>query len=127
MVAEARTWVDVEGAVRQWARDEVGGAQGRVFFGYNEEAALPQVVLWRIGGPDDACRMQCDVWDATKAGAQSLAAQLATAADALSRFTHNGVRLAGALVEDVRWMPDEESDQPRYIMDIVFTAYPAGQ
>lgn len=124
MVAEARTWVDVEGAVRQWARQALPSLSGRVFFGFNGAATptFPQLVLFRVGGPDDRCLIQFDVWGSSKAEAASTAAALATAADALSRYTHGGALLHGALVEGVRWQPDEESDQPRYVVDVMFTA-----
>src|ERR1051326_9081882 len=122
MVAEPRTWVDVEGAVREWARDNVDEVSRRVFFGYNEAAALPQIVLFRIGGPDDRCLIQFDVWGKPKAQAASVAAKLATAADELSRYVTEGVILHGSVVESVRWQPDEERDTRRYVGDVMSTA-----
>lgn len=122
MVAEARTWVDVEGAVRAWARAALPGVAGRVFFGVNNAIADSQVVLYRVAGPDDDCLIQFDIWAATKAVAAGLAAALATAADGLSRYIADGVLLHGAVVESVRWQPDEESDAPRYIVEVTFTA-----
>lgn len=122
MPAEAATWVDVEGAVRAWAREQLPGLDGRVFFGVNNAVPDPQVVLHRVAGTDADCLIQFDVWAASKAQAASIAAALATAADALSRFTADGVLLHGALVESVRWQPDEESDAPRYVVEVTFTA-----
>jgi hypothetical protein len=122
MVAEARTWVDVEGAVRAWAREALPGLEGRVFLGFNTAANANQIVLFRIGGPDDRCLIQFDVWAATKAVAASTAAELATAADAIGRYTHQGVLLHGATVESVRWQPDEQSDTPRFVVDVMFFA-----
>ena len=124
MVAEPRTWVDVEGAVRAWAREALPALSGRVFFGFNAAAspAYPQIVLFRIGGPDDRCLIQFDVWAASKADAALTAAELATAADALRRYAHGGALLHGALIDSVRWQPDQESDQPRYVVDVLFTA-----
>src|SRR5690554_4645770 len=103
MVAEPRTYVDIESAVREWARDSVPGVERRVFFGANNHAAMPQIVLFRIAGPDDRCLIQFDVWAAGKAQAAQMAAELATAADAIGRYTHDGVLLHGAAVEGVRW------------------------
>lgn len=120
MVAEARQWVDVEGAVREWARDYVPAVGRRVFFAPTNN--FPQIVVSRIAGPDDRCLIQFDVWAGLKAQAVDLAADLATAADALGRYTHDGVLLHGAVVDDVRWQPDEESDKPRYIVDVTFFA-----
>jgi len=122
MVAEPRTWVDVEGAVRDWTRDEVASVDRRVFFGFNIKGPVQQIVLFRIGGPDDRCLIQFDVWAADKAQAASIAAELATAADRLSHSVQGAVLLHGALVESVRWQPDEEGNQPRYVVDVMFMA-----
>jgi len=122
MVAEPRTWVDVESAVRAWARDALPALDGRVFFGASNDAAMPQVVLIRIAGPDDRCLIQFDVWADAKAAAAALAADLATAIDAMGRYTHEDTLLLGARVESVRWQPDAESDTPRYVVEATFTA-----
>lgn len=126
MVAEAHTWVDVEDAVRAWARAALPDLDGRVFFGASNAAALPQVVLSRVGGPDGRCLVQFDVWAKPKAAAAQLAASLATAVDGLGRYAHGTTLLHGARVEGVRWLPDEESDTPRYVVEATFTAS-AGQ
>jgi hypothetical protein len=125
MVAEARTWVDVEGALREWARDSVPAVSRRVFFGVNNSADMPQIALFRIAGPDDRALIQFDCWSSRAQGkgvAQAVSAELASAADLLTRYTHAGVLLHGALVTGVRWQPDEESDDPRYIVELLVTA-----
>jgi hypothetical protein len=125
VIAEPRTWVDVEAAVREWARDAVSAVNRRVFFGANNAAARPQIVLFRVAGPDDLCLIQFDVRAASKEAAASAAAELATAADGLSRFSYNGVLLLGATVDSIRWLPDEEmpvKDSARYIVEVTFTA-----
>lgn len=122
MIAEPRTWVDVEGAIRAWARDAVVTSGGRVFFAANSKVTDPQIVLQRIAGTDDNCLIQCDVWAGSKAAAAALAAELASEADALASYHFDGVVLHGAAVESIRWRPDEESNAPRYIVDITFTA-----
>ncbi|MBM4414902.1 MAG: hypothetical protein FJ035_01225 [Chloroflexi bacterium] len=122
MVAEPHTWVDVEDAIRAWGREALPDLEGRVFFGFSNDAALPQVVLTRIAGPDDRCLIQFDLWAATKAAAAAVAAELCTAVDALGRFTHEQTVLHGARVEQVRWQPDEESDTPRYVVEATFAA-----
>lgn len=125
MVAEARTWVDVEGAVRSWAREAMTGLSGRVFFGVPDQTTFPLVTLQRIAGPDDDVLIQFDVWAAKKAAAASTAADLASAVDALGRYATADVLLLGAAVLGVRWEPDVESDQPRYIVEATFTAVSA--
>lgn len=122
MVAEPRTWVDVEGAVRAWARQSLPALEGRVFFGFANDAPLPQVVLTRIAGSDDRCLLQFDCWAETKAASAQLAAALATAIDALARWVDGEVVLHGARVDEVRWQPDPESDTPRHIVEATFTA-----
>jgi hypothetical protein len=128
MVAQGVTWVDVEGLVRTWARS-LNLADGRVFFGVNGTlpASSTQIVVQRIGGPDEACLVQFDVWGpALSVGqarrtAASLAAELATALDAVARYVTDDAILHGALVESSRWLPDEESDRPRYIVEATVT------
>lgn len=125
MVAEAREWVDVEVATREWVRDALDTLGRRAFFGYSNAAVLPQVVVQRVGGVDTACRMQFDVWNDSKATACAVALQLASALDALASYSFQGVQLKGAVVEQVRWLPDDESDAPRYIVEAVIAAYAA--
>lgn len=123
MVAEARPHVDVEGLVRAWAREVLTSLSGRVFFGYSNDAALPQVVLAKVAGTDMDALIQFDCWAATKAAAATVAAELSEAADALGRYAGSGAALIGANVEsDGRWLPDDESDTPRYVVEITFTA-----
>jgi len=124
-IAEPRVWVDVESAVREWIRDSVSSVDRRAFFGTNDKAGKPQIVLFRVAGPDDVCLIQCDVWGTSKAEAAATAAELATAADALARYAHEGVLLHGAIVDSIRWLPDE--DQPvgegaRYVVELTFMA-----
>lgn len=118
MVAEPVIWVDVEAAVRSWARAAV---TERTFFGTNDKV-VDQLVLRRIGGPDSECLIQFDCWAATKAAAAALAASLATEADAIARYETGGVMLHAAVVESSRWLPDPENDRPRYVVDVTFMA-----
>lgn len=122
-VAEAREYVDVEGAIREWARDAVVSVAGRVFFGA-AKAALPQIVVQRIGGPDGDALVQFDVWGTDKEEIDLTAAELATAIDDLRRYISDDgtVLLHGAAVTGIRWLPDPESDRPRAIVDAVFCA-----
>lgn len=130
MIAEARPWVDVEAAAREWTRDFMPSVNRRVFFGPSNEAALPQIVLFRIAGTDDECLIQFEVWDNFKRPAIAVAMDLATQIDLLSRYVYrptNGpaVLLHGARVLDMRWLPDTEGATPRYVVEAVITATPA--
>lgn len=122
MVAEPRTWVDVESALRAWVRQALPSLDGRAFFGFSNDATLPQVVLTRISGPDDRCLVQFDCWADTKAESAQLAADLATAIDALARYVDGETVLHGARIDGIRWQPDQESDTPRYVVEATFTA-----
>jgi hypothetical protein len=113
-VAEPYETVDVEDAVREWGRQTL---TSRVFFGVNNDADFPQVIVRRIGGPDAECLIQFDVWGDTKNQAALAAAELATGLLALSGFDHAGMRLHGASEPSTRWLPDENSDDPRYIVE----------
>ena len=123
MVAEAKLWGDVEATVRSWARSVMTEVNGRVFFGANNQAAMPQIVLFRVSGPDDQVLIQFDVWATTKAQAAQLAAALATAADGVHGYDSDGVVLKAATVEGSSWQPDEESNTARYIVQVTFAAW----
>jgi hypothetical protein len=123
LVAEASTSVDVTAGVIAWVKAVLPATFGtRVFSGYNSAAAQPQVVVQRIAGPDDACYIQFDVWAVGRSEAALAAAQLATMVSALARFVSGNVLLKDATVESIRWLPDPESDTPRYIVEVTFTA-----
>ena len=125
-VAEPHAWVDVEGAVREWARGAGLLVGGRVFFGA-AKAALPPVVLQRLGGVDGEAFIQFDVWGGDKAEAAAAAADLAEAVDALERYDSDDgtTTLLGAVVDNVRWLPDPDDDRSRYVVDATFVAVPA--
>lgn len=126
MVAEPRTWVDVEALVRQYLRDAVPELGRRVFFGADARAELPQAVVFRIAGPDDSALVQVDVWAATKAEAAAVATVVAGALDRAARFVHDGAVLVGASVDNIRWMPDDDSNLPRYIVESTVFATAVG-
>jgi hypothetical protein len=119
MVAEARTAVDVDAAVRDWLRTVVDVP---VFYGVNNDAPFPQIAIMRMGGVDEAARYQIDVWGGTRNEAAQTASDVGTA---LSDCRHDfdNVRLHAATWQLTRWFPDQESDTPRFIVEAVFTAY----
>jgi hypothetical protein len=116
--AEQYTAVDVDSAVRAWARDVLTVP---VFFGVNNDGEFPQIVVMRLFGPDSDARFQFDVWGGTKDAAATVAADLATALNGC-RYDTTAVRLHGANWESTRWFPDPETDRPRYIVEAVVTA-----
>lgn len=119
MVAEAYVAVDVEKAIRAWVR-----AQGfTAFFGVNNNGTFPQVVLWKIRGDSDSALLQFDVWGGTKEQAAQTAAALSTALSGLTTTVVEGIRLHGAnVVNDGQWLPDPQSDRPRYVVEATVAA-----
>lgn len=116
MVAEAREYSDVEGALRTWGRSTLTDLGGRVFF-EAANAPFPQIVLKRVAGAHDPL-VQFEVFGNHKADAWEAAADLAFALDTMAAVQIDGVLLAGASVEQgPRWLPDPESGRARYIVD----------
>lgn len=123
MVAEAIAWVDVDSAVREWVRDSVPSVARRAFFGVNNAAPFPQVRVSFIAGTDEDALYQFDAWAQSRDQADLVAREIATAADALSRYVFGGVLLHGAAVEvRPRFVPDDEGDKRRSIVEVSFTA-----
>lgn len=116
MVAETHTAVDVEKAVRQWARD------GGFIAWFGATGRRPEVVLQRVGGTDEQALLQFDCWADTKAAAATLAADLVTALTGLASYDHDGIRLHGASGPTSRWLPDPVADTPRYIVEATIFA-----
>lgn len=127
---EARTAVDVEGAVVAWCKSLAFTA----FFGTNNNGAFPQVVVQRIAGTDNDALIQFDVWaaprrtdgsippDGSKKAAADEASRLATEITSLSSYSSGGARLHDATWLGTRWLPDPTSDRPRYIVEATFFA-----
>lgn len=120
MVAEQIDGVPVDRTVRAWLRDVLDVP---VFFGVNNDADFPQVVVMRIDGPDDAARFQFDVWGGSKDAAEDTAVALAGVLSA-ARFEAEGGRLLSADHLATRWFPDPETDRPRYIVEALATVTP---
>lgn len=129
------TWADVEGLVRTYLRADAGvtGLVGqRVFFGIPKEAkerTFPLVVVSRAGGgqapgeaPLDVAIIQVDCWgsidertgNGIKATATALVNTVRAAFEAVG--TDATAVLAGANVESVLWLPDQDNDRPRYVL-----------
>ncbi|MDP8971148.1 MAG: DUF3168 domain-containing protein [Actinomycetota bacterium] len=96
---------------------------------------LPSVVLSRVGGapprrsdmPLDVARISFDCWAADRTTAADIARELVGACENLSQagaYTHAaGILLAAEVVSHI-WVPDPESDTPRYVVDAMFTSIP---
>lgn len=120
-----RTFVDVEAVVREWARDNVTSVDRRVFFIASGDAPLPQIVVTREGGPDDAVKIVFTILGDNKKGTAAVAVELATAIDALDRYENDGVLLCSGLVDSIGWAPNETAAKlpaPRYEVKATFVA-----
>ncbi len=93
---------------------------------------VPSVILFQVSGgpiaakdlPEQQCRIQMDCWGTTRTEARNIALQICAELDNLQRTVGpivNGVYLAATTVPVVRWLPDPDSDTPRYIVDALIT------
>jgi hypothetical protein len=116
---------DVELAVRDYLRADSGVsalASNRVFYGVPKAGAPATfATVQRIGGGDDPSEapvdlslVQIDCWAQTKAVAQSLRDAVRTAFLELRPRTQGSTVLYGAEVISDIWLPDPDSDRPRY-------------
>lgn len=125
MPAEPYTAVDVEGLVREWARDTISLVGRRVYFAPSQSGEWPQLVLFRIRGPDEACLIQFDIHTNSvhgKATAEAVRQQLVEAVNTAANYKHGDAVIRGASVFDERWLPDLESGAARYVVEAYFTA-----
>jgi len=99
-----------------------------VFNAMPKGAPLPAVVLYQASGgpsarkdlPEQAARIRFDCWAATRAAASDIALQICAELDHLQRSVGpivDGVYLGGVSTPTMRWLPDPDSDTPRYIVD----------
>lgn len=91
-------------------------------------APIPAVVLQQVSGgpsalkdlPEQQVRIQFDCWGTTRTEASNIAQTLSSELDQLARTVGpviNGVYLGATSVPQTRWLPDPDSDTPRYIVD----------
>lgn len=129
-------WPDVEGGLRDWLRTNPGVAalvSTRVWFGIPDDPTFPLVTVARVGGGDDESEaeidqalIQVDCWgrDRNKAEATSVALAVRKALHDIRGATtlKTGVVAYGAVVVDDRFLPDQQTSQPRYALTVAVTA-----
>lgn len=107
-----------------------------IFKAMPNAAPLPSVVLSRVGGAPvrgsdmalDTARISFQCWAANRDAAAALALAVVNACENLAQvggFTHLSGLLLVSEVVSVLWLPDPESDTPRYVVDALFTSMPA--
>lgn len=103
-----------------------------VFTAMPKGAPLPCIVLFQVSGgpsalkdlPEQQARIQFDCWATTRDEARNISSQLCSELDNLQRSVGpviNGVYVAATTVPQVRWLPEPDSDTPRYIVDALIT------
>lgn len=116
-----------------WFLSDALIAGGRVYGSFPEAPTYPLAVVQRVGGnPEprwlDKADLQVDVWAATRAEARDSAANafasLMTMEGAIDTGTVQGVVTGVLPGSGLRWLPDEDTEQPRYTFSVLVTAHP---
>lgn len=133
------TYANTEETVKKWLTGTsvaalVTRADGgiNVFNAMPKGAPLPAVVLFQVSGgpsarkdlPEQSVRIQFDCWALSRSQGADIALSIVSELDLLQRSVGpiiDGVYLAATSVPNVRWLPDPESDTPRYIVDALIT------
>lgn len=133
-------YLDIEGLVKAWlATTPVAALVARPGGGHHiyqampVGAPLPSVIVQRVGGgparrsdvPADVARITCHCWAATRPDAVAIAQAVTAAIQNLAEtggFTSGSSRLVAGEVVSWVWIPDPQSDTPRYVVDGLITA-----
>jgi hypothetical protein len=128
------TFAPTEVTVAEWLATTTVAplVSSAIFNAMPKGAPLPAVVLFQVTGgpavakdlPEQQARIQFDCWAAKRSEARNVALQLASELDNLQReggVVVSGVYLAATSVPTIRWLPDPDSDTPRYILDALIT------
>lgn len=134
-MTQTKTFLDVEGPIRTWARSRIAltnrvGANG-IFFGVPIGRVMPVITMARSGGSPvpgeaavDAPLITFNVWSNSKAEAAEIAGLVMSECESIKAGTKVGsVSLEGATCVNIIWAPDrsKDPDLPRYVVDIQFT------
>lgn len=132
-------YADVENVVKAWlATTTVAPLVQRsagvysIYLGMPKASPVPSVILTLISGypgarndiPQLESRIQFDCWGTTRDQAGVISRTLCAELESLSRigvYYTGATLLASAQVQTMRWLPDPESDTPRYIVDALIT------
>jgi hypothetical protein len=133
------TYADTETVVKTWLHTTtvaplVTRPDGGISI-YNAMPAgspVPSVIAWQVTGgprarkdlPEQTARIQFDCWGLTRAQAgdiaRTLIAELEWCAKSGGRII-SGVYLGVAVTQSMRWLPEPDSDTPRYVVDALIT------
>lgn len=131
---------DEDGAMKLWLLTtpvatlvtRAGGGVS-IYLAMPKGAPIPAVIINRIGGgprarkdiPESVVRYSYTCWGTTRDEAGNVCRALVDALENLARTRVDvnalGVQLYGADVIGTRWLPDPESQTPRFIVDALVT------
>lgn len=133
------TYADTETVVKTWLlTSSVAPLLLRLDGGYSiynampPAAPVPALIAWQVTGaprpskdlPEQSARIQFDCWGRTRmqAGeiARTLISELEWVAQSGGRIV-GGVYFGTAVTQSMRWLPEPDSDTPRYIVDALIT------
>lgn len=136
------SFADTENVVKRWLIDATSvapllmrsaGAYS-IYLAMPKAAPNPALTVSLVGGgpdnrndlPQQSDRIQFDCWGRSRDEAGLICRTLMGELDSLARQAGyvepgSGVYLAAASVLSKRWLPDPESDTPRYIVDALIT------
>lgn len=131
-----RTFVDAEDVVKAWllttsvAPLVTVAGKVHIFLAMPKSSPTPTVTLSRVGGapvlgdtPVDGARISFDVWAANRPQAKTITAALIGEIESIGDqrvFTTASGRLQAGETVSVLWLPDEDDDTARYVVDAIF-------
>lgn len=135
-------YADVENLVKTWAlTTDVAPLVARpggynIYLAMPAASPMPSVVLSRVGGgprarkdlPEEVSRISFSCWANTRAEAGVISRTLCAELETLARtggYINAGTVLAAGDVVSMIWLPDPDSDKPRYIVDALVTTVSA--
>jgi hypothetical protein len=131
-------YADVETLMKEWTATtgvaplvaRTGGFN--IYLAMPASSPMPAVVIDRVGGgpsprsdlPQEVSRISFACWGNSRAQAGEIARMLVGELETLARtggWIQDDVLLAAGEVLSVIWLPDPDSDKPRYIVDALVT------
>lgn len=104
----------------------------RIYTEVPANPAWPLVVVRRIGGAPsprhplhrDTATVQVDAYADTKQAARQLVATCQTAMHAAAGSTVDEAHIGHVASLSLRWLPDDPTDRPRYVLDMRVDTHP---
>jgi hypothetical protein len=133
------TYADTEAVVKTWLlTTSVAPLLLRSNGGYSiynampAKTPIPALIAWQVSGgprtrkdlPEQQARMQFDCWGLSRLQAGDIARTLIAELEWLAQSGGEivtGVYLGAAVTQNMRWLPDPDSDTPRFIVDALIT------